>query len=531
MIDMHDDKELLKVLLESLNIISKVTYGYVAVTDNNGIRIKTVDYSGQELKNLVGVKYDLACECSKGNKPVYGLSQLEEGAEAWCIPLGNYVLCASNYERIKTNNTLHDSLLEALPLIAKVVGGEAVMFDKHGKRTKSVSSDGKESTDYLGKISKDALRAMEMKRPVIGDSNYVFGASAVRIPITNDFGIGFNNDDSIRKSQSLLNEIKKNRNVKFDFEDIIGETHQVNKIKEIAKLASKSNSSVLIIGESGTGKELYAQAIHNASERRDKPFVAINCAAIPSNLLESSFFGYEKGSFTGALKEGQSGFFEQANGGTLFLDEISEMKFDLQSKLLRVLQEREVKRIGSDKSIPLDIRIISATNKDLSKLISENEFRLDLYYRLNVIDINLPPLRLIKEDIPILANYYIKKMSRSFGKLIEGIDEEAIEILSNYTWPGNVRELVNVIEKAFIINSDSNFITKDHLPERIRNELKEIESNELRNKSLGLALQDYEKKIIEKTLQNCNNSRVKASEKLGISTTTLWRRMKELGIS
>lgn len=531
MIDMSNEKELLRILLESLNIISKVTYGYVAVTDNNGVRIKTVDYSGRELKDFVGIKYDLASECARLEKPVYGLSQLEEGAEAWCIPLGNYVLCASNYERTKTNNSLHDSLLEALPLIAKVVGGEAVMFDKHGRRTKSVSSDGKESTDYLGKISKDALRAMEIKRPVIGDSNYVFGASAVRIPITNDFGIGFNNDDSIRKSQSLLNEIKKNRTVKFDFDDIIGETYQVKKIKEIAKLASKSNSSVLIIGESGTGKELYAQAIHNASERRDKPFVAINCAAIPSNLLESSFFGYEKGSFTGALKEGQSGFFEQANGGTLFLDEISEMKFDLQSKLLRVLQEREVKRIGSDKSIHLDIRIISATNKDLSKLINDNEFRLDLYYRLNVIDINLPPLRMIKEDIPVLANYYIKKMSRSFGKLIEGIDEEAIEILSNYTWPGNVRELVNIIEKSFIINTDNNFVTKDHLPERIKDEYKEIVPSDVSNKPLDLVLQEYEKIIITKTLQDCNNSRIKASDRLGISTTTLWRRMKELGIS
>ena len=525
-----DKKNLLDTLKASLSIISKVTYGYVAVTDANGKRIKTVDYKGREMKDLVGVTYDLAKECAQSQRPIYGLSQLEEGAEAWCVPFGDYVLCASNYERIKTNNTLHDSLMEALPLIAKVVGGEAVMFDKHGRRIKSVSSDGHSNEDYQGKISKDAQRAMEMKRPVIGESNYIYGASAVRIPITSDFGIGFNNDDSVRKSQKLLNEIKKTRTVKYDFDDIIGESSQVKRTKEIATLSARSNSSVLIVGESGTGKELYAQAIHNSSERRDKPFIAVNCAAIPPNLLESSFFGYEKGSFTGALREGQSGFFEQANGGTIFLDEISEMQYDLQSKLLRVLQEREVKRIGSDKPISLDIRIISATNKDLSKLISDNAFRLDLYYRLNVIDINLPPLRTIRSDIHVLANYYIKKMSRTFGKLIEGLDEDAEEVLVNYDWPGNVRELVNVLEKAFIINSDSNFIGVDHLPENIKTQSSLVKVDHWTEKPLDIKLQEYEKQIIAHTLQKCNHSRIKAAERLGISTTTLWRRMKDLEI-
>jgi transcriptional regulator with PAS, ATPase and Fis domain len=524
------DDMLLEILKESLGIISRVSYGYVTVTDNQGIRLKTVDFKGEEVLSLRGIRYDLAKKAATENRPIYGLSQFEEGAEAWCIPLGKYVLCASNFEGIRRNNALQNSLIEALPLIAKVVGGEAVMFDKHGRRIKSVSSDGKISEDYLGKISKDAQRSMEIKRPVIGESNYIFGASAVRIPITEDFGIGFNNEDSVKKSQKLINEIRKNRSAKYDFTDIIGNSFQAKRTKEIAMLSAKSNSSVLIIGESGTGKELYAQAIHNASDRSDKPFVAINCAAIPSNLLESSFFGYEKGSFTGALKEGQSGFFEQANGGTLFLDEISEMQYDLQSKLLRVIQEREVKRIGSDKAIPLDIRIISATNKDLNTLINKNEFRMDLFYRLNVIDINLPPLRLIKEDIPLISSYYIKKLSSSMGKLIEGFEPEALDALSNYNWPGNVRELINVIEKSFIINSDSNFIKLEHLPERIRVSEKFDFDSEKNNKSLDKIVQEYEKIVIEETLKKCNNSRVDAAKKLGISTTTLWRKMKELQI-
>lgn len=523
----YNEEILLNILIESLSIISKVTYGYVTVTDSEGIRIKTVDFQGEELINFKGVKYELAQEAYLKQKPVYGLSQLEEGAEAWCIPIGKYVLSASNYERIKANKILQNSLRESLPLIAKVVGGEAVMFDGSGRRTKSISSDGEVSEKYLGKISSDAKRAMELKRPVIGESNYVFGSSAVRIPITKDFGFGFNNEDSIKKSHKLLNEIKKNRTAKYDFDDIIGESFQVKKAKEIAHLAAKSLSSVLIVGESGTGKELYAQAIHNGSSRRDKPFIAINCAAIPSNLLESSFFGYEKGAFTGAVKEGQAGFFEQANGGTIFLDEISEMKFDLQSKLLRVLQEREVKRIGGSKSIPLDVRIISATNKDLNKLIDNNEFRLDLYYRLNVIDINLPQLRMLKDDIPILANYYIKKMSHTFGKFIEGIEAEALEILVNYNWPGNVRELVNVIEKAFNLSTNSNFILKEHLPDRIKKE--NTDSNFIKG-SLDEMLAKHERQIISKTLKLCNNSRVEAAKKLGISTTTLWRKINNLKI-
>jgi len=519
---MINEKKLLDVLLKSLSIISKVTYGCVAVTDKFGNRIKTVDYKGNELPDLKGLKYYLAEEAGKKGEPIYGSSQLEEGAEAWCIPIGNYILCASNYERKKVNKTLHDSLSEALPLIAKVVGGEAVMFDRHGRRTKSIKSDGKLNEEFIQKVSEDAKRSMEIKRPVIGASNYVFGASAVRIPISEEFGIGFNNEDSIKKSQELLNEIKKNRTAKYDFDDIIGESHQVKKTKEIAKLAAKSMSNVLIVGESGTGKELYAQAIHNNSDRKNKPFVAVNCASIPSNLLESSFFGYEKGAFTGAVKEGKSGFFEQANGGSIFLDEISEMEYDLQSKLLRVLQEREVKRIGSKQSIPLDVRIISATNKNLSKMVDLKEFRLDLYYRLNVIDINLPSLKAIKEDIPIIADYYVKKMCRSFGKFIEGITEEALILLKEYDWPGNVRELVNVIEKAFNIATNTNFIGVEHLPERFKNKNNDCSFN---GKSLDEMTKNYEKKIIIETLKLCNQSKVDTAKKLGISTTTLWRKL------
>ncbi|SHI32139.1 regulatory protein, Fis family [Dethiosulfatibacter aminovorans DSM 17477] len=525
--DIKNDKTL-EILLESMSIISKVTMGFVTVTDKDGYRIKTVDSEGKEIVELRGVFYRLACEAAFENKPKYGMSQIENGVEAWSIPVGEYVLCASNYERVKTYRELKNSLTESLPVIAKVVGGEAVLFDKGGTRIASFDSDGNESKAYLGNVSEAAKEAMTSQMPVIGDSNYIMGASAVRIPINKEFGFGFNNDDTMKKNQKLLSEVKKHQNAKYNFEDIIGESMEMRRAKEVAKLSAKSISSVLIIGETGTGKELFAQSIHNESNRKDQPFVAINCAAIPPNLMESSFFGYEKGSFTGAVKEGQQGVFEQANGGTLFLDEISEMQIDLQSKLLRVLQEREVKRIGGKTNIPLDIRIIAATNKDMDKLIKENKFRLDLYYRLNVIDIPIQPLRRIKDDIPLIVRNQIRRMNQSFGKFIQGIDDEALELLVNYKWPGNVRELVNVIEKAFNMSGNSRYITKEHLPSRFHSINISLSSDRT---SLCEIMQEYEKRVITDILAKNNGSKIKTAEKLNISTTTLWRRIKELGIS
>ena len=232
---------------------------------------------------------------------------------------------------------------------------------------------------------------------------------AVRIPITREFGFGFNNEDTVRRSNKLVSEVRKHQTAKYNFSDIIGESPPMKELKEIAKLAAKSHSSVLIYGETGTGKELFAHSIHNASQRYNKPFVAINCAAIPPTLIESELFGYESGAFTGAKKGGYPGVFEQANSGTLFLDEISEMDIDLQAKLLRVLQEREVMRLGGRKVIPLDVRVIASTNKPLDEMVQEGKFRQDLFFRLNVFDIKLAPLRKIRDDIPLIANEMVKR--------------------------------------------------------------------------------------------------------------------------
>jgi len=455
------------------------------------------------------------------------MSYIEPGAESWCIPLGDYTICCSNVERIRYSNNLKKSLINALPFIARVAGGEAVVFDQEGKRIASVNSNGEVSEKFLGIVSNDAYEAMKKQKPIIGESNYVSGAKAVRIPIDYNFGFGFNNEDHTRSNQKMLKEIKKYQNVRYNFSDIIGRSNEMQMAKKIAHIAAKSSSNVIILGETGTGKEMFAQAIHSDSDRYDKPFIPINCAAIPENLMESNFFGYEEGSFTGAKKGGSSGAFEQANGGTVFLDEISEMHLDLQSKILRVLQEREVTRIGSNKPIKLDIRVISASNKDFDKLIKEGKFRQDLYYRLNVLDIQLPSLRYIKEDIPLIVELGIKKMNRIFGKFVEGIDENAMNIIVKYNWPGNVRELMNCLEKVFNLIGIERIIREAHLPRNIRDKIKVDEINE---NGLDEILQGYEKEIIEKALGLNNGVKSKTADYLKISTTTLWRKINQYNL-
>jgi len=251
------------------------------------------------------------------------------------------------------------------------------------------------------------------------------------------------------------------------FEKIIGKSESIQEIFKAIKAVSKSDSTVLITGESGTGKELVARAIHNQSNRSNKLFVAVNCAAIPESLLESELFGHERGAFTGALDR-KLGKFEIANGGTIFLDEISLMPLPMQSKLLRVLQERTIDRIGGTKPVDIDARVIAATNSDLKHEIENKKFRSDLYYRLNVIPIHLPPLRERTDDIPLLIQYFIEKYNKEFGKKISGFDKKAMSAMISYSWPGNIRELENLIERLIVL-SDKEVITNDKLPPEISN--------------------------------------------------------------
>ncbi len=277
---------------------------------------------------------------------------------------------------------------------------------------------------------------------------------------------------------------------KFNFSDIIGTNLKLKEAIRISKIASKSNSNVLILGETGTGKEMFAQAIHYEGLRKKEPFMVINCGAIPRELAESEFFGYEPGTFTGADKKGRPGKFELANRGTIFLDEIGEFPLGLQVKLLRVLQERSITRVGGVRSIAVDVRIIAASNRDLSKEVDNGNFRKDLYHRLNVIQINLPPLRERNEDIPVLVNYFVEKLSEKLQKNISKIDSSFIKPLTTYNFPGNIRELENIIERALNI-CENNELNISHLPnEIIKNNFPLKSIDKIKRESLIQALQD-----------------------------------------
>jgi len=313
----------------------------------------------------------------------------------------------------------------------------------------------------------------------------------------------------------LKRQIKRN----YDFSSIVGNSPAISKIVEEVEKVSDTKSNILLLGETGTGKELFAKVIHQNSSRREMPFIPINCSAIPEGLIESELFGHVKGAFTGAVST-KKGLFEEADGGTVFLDEIGDIPLSFQAKLLRVIEEQQIRPVGSTKIKKVNLRFIAATNKDLSESIKKGEFREDLYYRINVITLKLPPLRHRKEDIPMLVRHYLKKYSQELGKNIEDISEEAMSLMINYDWPGNVRELQNVIERAVLL-SDRSVIGVEELPDNI----KKIDSFVVEALKNELSIEEYTKAFILKFQHIYNEQEL--AEKLGITRKTLWEKRKK----
>jgi transcriptional regulator with PAS, ATPase and Fis domain len=347
------------------------------------------------------------------------------------------------------------------------------------------------------------------------------------------------------KIQHLVEELKyyktkveKDLKSKYSFNDLIGDSATFLAVKKLAERISGSQSSVLLMGESGTGKEIFAHAIHNNSMRSSLPFVAINCSSIPEHLLESELFGYEDGAFTGAKKGGKKGQFEIANNGTLFLDEIGDMPLSMQSKLLRVLQEKEVQLVGGQKSIPVDVRIIAATHRDLEKMVEEGNFRQDLYYRLNVIKIEIPPLRKRKEDIPLISVRILKKLEKKFFRKGIELSFEVIEKLMQHSWPGNIRELENVLERSINV-LDGQTIQMADLPLYLRDQM--TKSNELTQPNTSNQIAEstpipvqplketlalVEKQAIQNALNATKGDKLEAAKLLGIGKTSFYEKCK-----
>ncbi len=333
----------------------------------------------------------------------------------------------------------------------------------------------------------------------------------------------------MRKVTELVHLRAENKRLRSDlaarYQNIVGKSPKMKEVYDLIETTADARSTVLITGESGTGKELVARAVHYASCRREKPFVTLNCAALPENLVEAELFGYEKGAFTGAVRQ-HKGRFEMANNGTLLLDEISEMPINLQSKLLRVLQERVFERVGSSLPIEVDVRIIATSNRNLKEEIRQKQFREDLFYRLNVINIHLVPLRERLEDIPLLVNHFIQKYNEENRKKVEAVEDSVLHLFMKYHWPGNVRELENYIERAVVTNSAKILKITDFPGDLALGKL----ADEIPQFSAGMTLAEGEKFLILKTLERFDGNKTKAAEALNVTPRTIRNKLAEYNI-
>ncbi|MGN7322280.1 sigma 54-interacting transcriptional regulator [Bacillus altitudinis] len=387
------------------------------------------------------------------------------------------------------------------------------------------------------------LKVLETRRPVRGvrmkvgpnKKDVIVNVAPVIVDGILKGSVGVIHD--VSEIQSLTNELNKARQLirtleaKYTFEDIIGESEQMLVALEQAKLGAKTPATILLRGESGTGKELFAHAIHNESDRKYNRFVRVNCAALSETLLESELFGYEEGAFSGARRGGKKGLFEEANHGSIFLDEIGEMTPSTQAKLLRVMQEKEIVRVGGTKAIPVDVRVITATNVNIEKAMAEGKFREDLYYRMNRYPISIPPLRQRLEDIESLSKRLIQKINLDYGRNVSGLTDRALKRLRSYSWPGNVRELENVLGRAMIfLNPQEEWIDEAHIAfmesdEHEEKEQQELAVSQFEGETLSDAVEAFEAQLIKQTLEKHQFNRTKTAKTLGISIRNLYYKM------
>jgi two-component system NtrC family response regulator len=428
------------------------------------------------------------------------------------------------------------SLVETGYRVAAAAGGEEGLRLFDNERFDAVITDvtmpGMNGMEVLVKV-----RERDQTVPVIIITAYGTIESAVEAMKQGAFDYitkPFNRDElriTLEKALKMRRLEKENLALRaevtdrYRFDSIIGSSDIIRGLLDMAGRVAASEASVLITGESGTGKELLAKGIHYNSPRSEGPFVAVNAAAIPENLIESELFGHVKGAFTGASRD-REGKFELAHGGTLFLDEIGDLRIDLQAKILRTLQERSVDRVGGSHPIPVDVRIIAATNKDIERAVKEGSFREDLYYRLSVITLHLPALRDRRDDIPLLAEHFLKKFNPGASVRIA---PDALSLLGGYGWPGNVRELENVIQRASVLKRGE-AITAADFPDKLKKEKMSVENIILNLPDEGISLEDLEKNLIVKALERHKGNQTRAAEYLGITRPTLIYRMEKYGI-
>lgn len=433
-----------------------------------------------------------------------------------------YWALKEDYEILEAGDT--DIAREKLNNDTSIKG---VLLDLHLPPSPDTPKEGLGFLSYLRSASPDTGVIV-----LTGSKNKKAPREAVELGVQDFFSKPFNLEElkvalrrvlHMRELEQKVKQMQKQLEGTYSFNGIVGKSKKIQQLFQLISKIASTNSTVLIRGESGTGKELIARAVHYHSPRKEAPFVTVNCAALPENLLEAELFGHEKGAFTDAGYQKQ-GMFEVANKGTIFLDEISDMTLRMQAKVLRVIQERNFNRLGSTKPIQVDVRILAATNRDLEKMIEERTFREDLYYRLNVVSIEVPPLRERKEDIPLLAQHFLNKYRSIHGKNIKSISSSVMEELCNGNWPGNVRELENVMERAVVLAGREVIVPED-LPAHLRSSGSSIDDSQSFS-----SLEEAEKKLILDALKASKGNKTKASRILGIHRNTLRRKLKRYGI-
>lgn len=414
---------------------------------------------------------------------------------------------------------------ERYDIRADEIVGKHMSYFLEDTISERVLKSGESLQDVYYTNKKEDMYGLVQANPVfLGDE--ILGVVCTEVDITEAKKLSKELEKANDTLKYLQNEVKNLS--KGSFDKVLGKSYKLEKAKDIAKQVAKTTSSIFIFGESGTGKEVFARAIHEYSEKKGQ-FIPVNCSAIPQELFESEFFGYESGAFTGASKKGKMGIFELAKDGTVFLDEIGDLPMSMQAKLLRVLQEKEVQRIGGEKITKINSRIISATNKDLSELVKKGEFREDLYYRLNVVEIDLPPLRERKEDIEILIHSFLNEICEQNGKPLLSISKEAMEVLQRYKWKGNIRELKNTIETIVVLSKDTT-IYIDDIPHYILKSLESIIDEDDNDLNITRATQKLEIKIIKKSLEITKGNKAKAAKLLSIPRATLYYKMDQYNI-
>lgn len=492
-----------------------ITYDILKVIRQHDLPVLSMEvYSNVIYLKLPEVSKDIIEDIRKGCEKVYGFHHLEE------IDVMSFE--EKDIELKSVLNLIREGvILLSRQGVVEYANKIAYNYIENLSRGNKIFNyiDRQYLTSYINnKDNKSTIKTIRNRNIVIGSKNYLLNLDGIYSEDENFCGYLLTLKEIINEDMSSLNLIT--------FDDIIGKEENFINVVEKAKLFAYSDAAVLLTGESGTGKEMFARAIHSYSDRADKSFVGINCAAIPEELLESELFGYEKGAFTGANARGKRGIFELASGGTVFLDEIGEMNYHLQAKLLRGIQEKKVRPLGSDREIELDIRIISATNKNLNELIEERKFRMDLFYRLNIFSIDIPPLRARKEDIDLLISYFIKNLSKRYNREKIRVTEEARKVLKSYSWPGNIREMQNVLERAVVLSRDG-IIGREDISFDKHNGFNKLLYN---NHDLNLAVGSFEKEFILKVLKNSRSIR-EAARKLNVTHTLLLNRIKKYSIT